>query len=87
MTFVRSVVPRFRAVPSSTVLSAAAIIPFAMSPTYVQFRICVPSPHTSNGFWPMKARAIIAITAWFSTPRSPYTVKSRQDTDFKPWSR
>ena len=32
----------------------------------------------------MKARAIIAITAWFSTPLSPYTVKSRHDTDGKP---
>ena len=58
-------VPRFTAVPSS-ICSAARIVPLTMSLTCVQFRICSPVPHTTNGFWPTKARAIIAITAWFS---------------------
>ena len=34
----------------------------------------------------MNARAIMAMTAWLSWPRSPYTVKYRQLTDFMPVS-
>jgi hypothetical protein len=78
-------VPRFTAVPSS-IDSEARIVPSAMSSTYVQLRICSPLPHTSKGSRFRNPRAIIAITAWFSTPRGPYTVKYRHEAVFIPCS-
>ncbi len=65
---VRSMVPKFTAVPS-WMWSAARRVPSTISSTYVQLRICSPVPQTMKGSCFMKERAIIAMTAWSSFPR------------------